>query len=92
MSALAQGKAHYGKYTRLSQADRTKSQWLVDVAHQIPSGQLDGFDISTDQFPNEAWLPPNVSLHQLDITKPIPTSLEGLYDVVHVQLFLCVIQ
>lgn len=67
-------------------------QWLVDVSHEIPSAQLDGFDISKNQFPSKAWLPSQISLSELDITKPIPSSLEGNYDVVHIQLFLCVVQ
>ena len=67
-------------------------QWLVDVSHEIPSAELDGFDISKDQFPSKDWLPSQISLHELDITKPIPSSLEGKYDLVHVQLFLCVVQ
>lgn len=67
-------------------------QWLIDVSHEIPSAQLDGFDISKDQFPSKAWLPPQISFGELDITKPIPSSLEGIYDVVHLQLFLCVVQ
>jgi len=68
------------------------SQWLIDVSHEIPSAQLDGFDVSKDQFPSKAWLPSQISLSELDITKPIPSSLEGKYDVIHVQLFLCVVQ
>jgi len=68
------------------------AQWLIDVSHEIPSAQLDGFDISKAQFPSKAWLPAQISLDELDITKPIPSSLEGKYDVVHLQLFLCVVQ
>ncbi|MCJ1374219.1 hypothetical protein MMC20_005451 [Loxospora ochrophaea] len=67
-------------------------QWLIDVSRQLPSAQLDGFDISKDQYPSKAWLPSQISLQELDITKPIPPSLEGKYDVVHVQLFLCVVK
>lgn len=68
------------------------AQWLIDVAHEIPSAQLDGFDISSDQFPCKAWLPHQITLDELDITKSIPSSLEGKYDLVHVQLFLCVVK
>lgn len=65
-------------------------QWLIDVSHEIPGAQLDGFDISQEQFPSKAWLPPQISLEKLDITRPVPEALHGRYDVVHVQLFLCV--
>lgn len=68
------------------------SQWLIDVSPDLPAGQLDGFDVSEEQYPCKAWLPSHVSLSHLDITKQIPPHLEGVYDLVHVQLFLCVVQ
>ena len=68
------------------------AQWLIDVNRLLPSAHLDGFDISKDQYPNNAWLPAQNSLQELDIMKPIPSSLEDQYDIVHVQLFLCVVQ
>ena len=64
------------------------AQWLIDVHNEIPSARLDGFDISTDQFPSKCWLPRQISLHELDITKDIPIWLVEKYDLVHVQLFL----
>ena len=67
-------------------------QWLIDVSHEIPSAHLEGFDISKQQFPSKAWLPSQIFLDELDITKQIPSSMEGKYDLVHVQLFLCVVQ
>ena len=72
--------------------DPACSQWLIDISSELPLAQLDGFDISEDQFPCKAWLPSRISLSQLDITENIPQHLEGLYDLVHVQLFLCVVQ
>ena len=66
-------------------------QWLLDVHDQLPSAQLDGFDISSDQFPNKAWLPTNITLQELDIMEAVPPSLENRYDLIHVQLFLCVV-
>ena len=74
------------------QAECTRSQWLIDVSRELPSAQLDGYDISKDQFPSKAWLPSHISLSQLDITEDVPSHLEEIYDLVHVQLFLCVIQ
>ena len=76
----------------MNHADIACSQWLIDVGHDLPSAQLDGFDVSEEQYPCKAWLPSNISLMPLDITKEIPQHLEGVYDLVHVQLFLCVIQ
>ena len=62
------------------------------MSRDLPLAQLDGFDITEEQYPTEAWLPPHVSKRQLDITKSIPTSMEEQYDLVHVQLFLCAVQ
>ncbi|KAL9602211.1 MAG: hypothetical protein Q9179_002615 [Wetmoreana sp. 5 TL-2023] len=67
-------------------------QWLVDVSYEISSAQLDGFDISKEQFPSTAWLSPQISFSELDITQSLPSALEGKYDLVHVQLFLCVVR
>ena len=68
------------------------SIWLVDVNRQLPSVHLDGFDNSIDQFPSKGWLPDNISLNRLDVLKPIPEELKGKYDLVHVRLFLAVVQ
>ncbi|KAL2042758.1 hypothetical protein N7G274_004517 [Stereocaulon virgatum] len=62
--------------------------WLIDLSRQLHSARLDGFDISTDQFPPKQWLPENMSLHTLDILKPIPEEFKGKYDVVHARLLL----
>ena len=73
-------------------ANSARRQWLIDLSPELPSAQLDGFDVSEDQFPSKVWLLSHISLSQLDITKDVPRNLEGMYDVVHVQLFLCVVQ
>ena len=72
--------------------NHARSQWLIDISRDLPSAQLDGFDVSEEQYPCKAWLPSDITLSQLDITKEIPSHLEGVYDLVHVQLFLCVVQ
>lgn len=66
--------------------------WLVDLAKDLPSSALHGFDVNIAQVPPKEWLPSNVSFGTLDIFKPIPENLIGKYDVVHVQLLLCVVQ
>ena len=76
----------------MSYTDFARSQWLIDLSPDFSSAQLDGFDISDDQFPSKAWLPSHISLSHLDITKDVPSNLHGKYDLVHVQLFLCVVQ
>ena len=67
------------------------AQWLIDLSKELPNAELDGFDISRAQYPCEKWLPANITLLDLDITKPIPEKLQDKYDLVHIQLFLCVL-
>ncbi|KAA6408447.1 MAG: hypothetical protein FRX48_07529 [Lasallia pustulata] len=66
--------------------------WLTHVHRELPHARLDGFDSSLEQFPPKGWWPPNVTLEYLDALKPIPQELHGKYDIVHVRLFLFVIQ
>lgn len=62
--------------------------WLVDLARYLPaSARIDGFDIDLTQCPPKEWLPPNVSVHNLDCLAPLPDRLVGRYDIVHIQLF-----
>ncbi|KAJ6035863.1 hypothetical protein N7540_000142 [Penicillium herquei] len=66
--------------------------WLIDLetylAKKNISAQLDGFDVNPVYFLDAAFLPPSISLKQLDIlVKPIPAELVGVYDVVHIRAF-----
>ena len=45
-----------------------------------------------DQFPAKEWLPDNITLRTLDVFAPISEDLKGRYDLVHVRLFLVVVQ
>ena len=72
--------------------DSYNSAWLLDLAKDLPSSfQLDGFDISACGFPQTEWLPRNVSLQALDASKEPPEHLLGKYDIVHLRLFLIVV-
>ncbi|KAL9059140.1 MAG: hypothetical protein Q9162_001358 [Coniocarpon cinnabarinum] len=67
--------------------------WLVKLSSQLAAtAQLDGFDISSDQFPHESSLPPNVHLHTSNALEPCPPELRGKYDVVNLRLFLAVVK
>ncbi|KAJ5715970.1 uncharacterized protein N7483_013151 [Penicillium malachiteum] len=46
---------------------------------------LHGTDISPALFPAPAAMPPNIDLGIFDIREPVPTHLEGSYDLVHVR-------
>ena len=73
-------------------ADWSPRIWLIDVSRQLPSAQLDGFDVSAAQYPPKEWLPSNISLQTLDVFTSIPKDLQGKYDVVNVRLFLAVVK
>lgn len=68
--------------------------WLIDLARELPSAaQLDGFDIELKQAPPAAWLPENMKMCHFDVFDPnISPDLIERYDVVHVRLFLLVVQ
>ena len=76
----------------LGSAADAVSIWLIDISRQMRSAQLDGFDISPEQYPPNEWLPDNISLTILDIHDDIPERLRGKYDIVHVRLFLSVVR
>ncbi|KAL9031755.1 MAG: hypothetical protein Q9196_000232 [Gyalolechia fulgens] len=68
----------------------TTSIWLIDLAQQLPHAQLDGYDISSTQFPPAEWLPSNVKLKTLDALAEVPSSLVSTYDVIHAGLVVLV--
>ncbi len=66
--------------------------WLTDFSKELPLAQLHGFDEIADGFPPREWLPENVRLEQLNVFRPIPETLLGRYDIVHVRFFILVIE
>lgn len=67
------------------------SMWLIDLAEQLPRAKLDGYDVSSSQFPPPEWLPRNVKLEVLDALAEVPSSLVEKYDVVHIGLLVLVV-
>ena len=68
--------------------------WLLELAQTLGPDvvQLDGFDISAEQFPHPGALPPHVQLRTADATADEPPEdCRGLYDVVHTRLLLAVV-
>ncbi|PVH80613.1 hypothetical protein DL98DRAFT_188097 [Cadophora sp. DSE1049] len=67
--------------------------WLFDLSDELPpSCVLDGFDISDEQFSPSAWLPNNVSLQVWNALEDPALEFCGQYDIVHVRLFMSIIQ
>ena len=52
---------------------------------------LHGFDISPLQYPEKGCSPGNVELRTLNAMQEPPGHLLGQYDIVHIRLFLAVV-
>ena len=66
--------------------------WLIDVARDMPTAQVDGFDIDLSQAPPQQWLPSSATLRYWNIFEDIPEEFVGKYDFVHVRLLVLVIE
>ncbi|KAM0263202.1 hypothetical protein ACHAQJ_001357 [Trichoderma viride] len=67
--------------------------WLLDMATQVPSTvQLDGFDISDEQFPHKSNRPSNINFWIMDALSEVPDEFIEKYDVVHMRFWACVIR
>ena len=67
--------------------------WLLDIAREVPSSwELQGFDVSTSQFPVAANLPANVALGYLDAFDDIPAKFIARFNVIHVRAFAVVVK
>ena len=63
------------------------------MARNLPSSaQLDGFDNNLSQCPPKEWLPDNVNIYNFDAFAKLPKELTGRYDILHVRLFLLIVQ
>lgn len=65
--------------------------WMLDVAREIPTAQVDGTDNDLTKAPHASWLPDNVTMHSWDIFQDPPSNLVGQYDLVHVRLLVLVL-
>ncbi|MCJ1399509.1 hypothetical protein MMC11_002711 [Xylographa trunciseda] len=78
---------------RIADIGTGTGMWPIEVSKTLPpSAQLDGFDISGDQFPPAEWLPSNVTLSTADAFAPIPEDMVGKYDVVHLRMMVIVVK
>ncbi|KAL8945212.1 MAG: hypothetical protein Q9211_000262 [Gyalolechia sp. 1 TL-2023] len=51
---------------------------------------VDAIDVSMAQCPPTSWLPENIRLVTHDVYRPFPSHMQGTYDLVHVQNWLCI--
>lgn len=67
------------------------SMWPIDLLHELPfSVSVDAIDISLAQCPPKPWLPKSLTLISHDVYQPFPSHMLGIYDLVHVQNWLCI--
>lgn len=67
--------------------------WLLEMARTLASSaQLDGFDNNLSQCPPKEWLPDNVNIYDFDAFADLPEHLIGKYDILHIRLFLLIVQ
>ena len=63
------------------------------MATQVPpTVQLDGFDISDEQFPHESNVPSNVHFRIADAFSKVPDDCFEKYDIVHIRYFCCIVR
>lgn len=62
--------------------------WAFDVSRLVPQAVVVGLDISGVQFPPRWTWPANVSLNMMHITKDVPDTYQGAFDIVHIRLLL----
>lgn len=48
---------------------------------------LNGFDITSSNFPASAWLPSNIRFHTWDAFAEVPSEYIGAFDIVHIRTF-----
>ncbi|KAL9002012.1 MAG: hypothetical protein Q9188_005039 [Gyalolechia gomerana] len=67
--------------------------WVLELARHCPtSWELEGSDVSAEQFPAEEYLPKNVRLKVLDAFQEIPGELHEAFDIVHIRAFALVVK
>ncbi|KAF2238508.1 S-adenosyl-L-methionine-dependent methyltransferase [Viridothelium virens] len=67
--------------------------WLLELAEELPAtSMLEGFDISSQQYPPPEWWANNVRLMEHDAFRPFPEQYIGAYDVVNVRFLLTLIR
>ncbi|KXS95961.1 hypothetical protein AC578_8091 [Pseudocercospora eumusae] len=70
--------------------------WSLALAKHLqessPNATIEAFDISLAQTLPKQWSPPNVKFQKLNIFDPVPTHLVGRYDIVHIRLFMLVVE
>ena len=72
-------------------ANKIYSMWSLDLSHELAiSVHIDAIDNTLAQCPPRSWLPSDITLVEHDVHSPFPSHMHGVYDLVHVQNWLCI--
>ncbi|KAL8906786.1 MAG: hypothetical protein Q9171_006135 [Xanthocarpia ochracea] len=66
--------------------------WLCDVASQLPTSTLHGYDIDLKQCPPKEWLPSNTEIRDWDLLGEVRDEMVAKYDYIHTRLLVLVVQ
>lgn len=67
--------------------------WLLDLSSQLDaSAELVGLDNDITQVGPREWLPLNMKLREWNVFSDPPDDLVGKFDIVHIRLFIFVIE
>ena len=66
--------------------------WLIDVAREHPTAQIDGSDIDLSQAPPKQQLSLDITLRTWNVFDYPSEDMIEVYDVVHVGLLVLVVQ
>ncbi|TVY92476.1 N-methyltransferase [Lachnellula willkommii] len=81
-----------GKEWRVADVGAGTGLWLTELAQIAPKdSQLDGYDISSDQFPAASLTPGNINFRISDAKMPPPEDLWESYDIVHIRLLSTIV-
>ncbi|KAI0141908.1 hypothetical protein GGR57DRAFT_395921 [Xylariaceae sp. FL1272] len=77
------------KQPRIVDIGTGTARFLMQVHPTVsPDAVLEGYDISSAQFPPKDVLPANITLGERDVKKPFPEDMQGQYDVVHLRMLV----
>ncbi|KAF2187591.1 S-adenosyl-L-methionine-dependent methyltransferase [Zopfia rhizophila CBS 207.26] len=65
--------------------------WASEVAAALPNAKVDAVDISADQFPPEAFRPPNLRFWTHNCFESFPAEYLGKFDAVNLKFWLCIV-
>lgn len=77
---------------RIADVGTGTAEFLRRLAPAWPNAVLDGYDISATLFPPADDRPRDMHLQLMDARQPVPETLYGKYDLVHVRLLTAGLQ